>query len=490
MSKSLIRRAKNVVNGYSGTQVVLREATSNDSDGPSVELLDEIADRSFDNVSFFEIMDMLDKRLNDKGKNWRHVAKSLTVLDYLVRCGSENCVPWVRENLYIIKTLREFTHEDEFGIDQGQIVRVKARELTSLLLDDERLREERQLRQRDRRPRRRRTPDMDDDLQRALEESKLTAEQEEEDRRRRYEMYDNSNDDLQTAIQLSKEEEELKRLRELQRQQQMQQAQGEMFGYGQQPQQPALYYDVFGNPITAEEYLQYQQQMNEQLAQQQLAQQQFLAQQQYLAMQQQQDQQALAQQQYLQSLAQQQQQQQQPLATGSNNPFALGAQSKTTEAPSPQPVQPPRSEQRLQNLPPQSAMSAPQQPLRQTRTGNQSISDKYSDLNNLLASGSGLDTFGNTGQTRIPAQHTKTGTFINSQGTGYKQVTNEAPQGKKNPFLAQQYTGLPSTSVVPSYTGYGFGNGNANIQQQPHQQSATHFAGSGTADQGVSLIDL
>ena len=31
-------------------------------------------------TEFMEVMDMLDRRLNDKGKNWRHVAKSLTVL--------------------------------------------------------------------------------------------------------------------------------------------------------------------------------------------------------------------------------------------------------------------------------------------------------------------------------------------------------------------------------------------------------------------------
>jgi hypothetical protein len=41
---------------------------------------------------FVEIMEMLDKRLNDKGKNWRHVFKSLTLLDYLLHAGSENVV--------------------------------------------------------------------------------------------------------------------------------------------------------------------------------------------------------------------------------------------------------------------------------------------------------------------------------------------------------------------------------------------------------------
>jgi len=65
-------------------------------------------------------MDMLDKRLNDKGKNWRHVLKSLKVLDYCLHEGSELVVNWARKNVYIIKTLREFQHIDEDGRDVGQ----------------------------------------------------------------------------------------------------------------------------------------------------------------------------------------------------------------------------------------------------------------------------------------------------------------------------------------------------------------------------------
>ncbi|SCU93607.1 LAMI_0E14972g1_1 [Lachancea mirantina] len=468
MSKSLIRKAKNVVNGYSTIQVLVREATSNDPEGPSPELLDVIAERSYDSVEFFELMDMLDKRLNDKGKNWRHVAKSLTTLDYLVRDGSENCVLWCKENLYLIKTLREFMHEDEMGQDQGQLVRIKAKELTSLLLDEERLREEREMRSRNRRPRRRRTSNgYDDDLQRALEESRITAEEEEAERRRRQEGYGDG--ELETALQLSKEEEELRRLRQMQQQQRVQQPTGYMFAQPTQPAQP-MYYDIFGNPISAEEYLQFQQQQAQQ-AQQELAMQQYqqqMAEQQYLAQQ--------------QAFLQQQQQQQQfaqsqmPLPTGSNNPFALGngANQNSTPvvpaAPARPPTEPLRNEQAML-----------QQPLKQTRTGNQSISDKYSELNNLLASGTGIDTFGNTGDARVPAQHTKTGTFINSQGTGYKQVSNEP---KNNPFLGTQYTGLPSTSIAPAYTGYGFGNQSSQPSQHNRMQQGP------TPDQGVSLIDL
>lgn len=171
--------------GYSSVQVLVRNATANSDDEISRDELDEICQQTYSNAEFFDVMDMLDKRINDKGKYWRHVAKSLTVLDYLVRFGSENCVLWCKENLYIIKTLKEFRYEDETGVDKGQIIRVKAKELTSLLMDDERLQEERKMNGRGNNRRQKSNRDSyDSDLQRAIEASKDTAADEEARRKR------------------------------------------------------------------------------------------------------------------------------------------------------------------------------------------------------------------------------------------------------------------------------------------------------------------
>ncbi|EJT44980.1 ENT1-like protein [Saccharomyces kudriavzevii IFO 1802] len=447
MSKQFVRSAKNLVKGYSSTQVLVRNATSNDNHQVSKDSLIELAEKSYDSADFFEIMDMLDKRLNDKGKYWRHIAKALTVLDYLIRFGSENCVLWCKENLYIIKTLKEFRHEDDEGVDQGQIVRVKAKELTTLLSDDERLNEERNMniKGRSRKGRKRRgtgrNDEDDDDLQRAIDASRMTAE---EDERRR-----KQDEDYETALQLSKEEEELKRLQDLQRMQQV---------HAQQQQQQPMYYDIFGNPITPEEYAQFQLQQQQQQLQQQQQQQEAMY---YDVFGNPISPEELAhfqQQQYIASLQQQQQ-------VPSNNPFAKPNQEVT-------------SQKQDQSFMASSSMQQQQQqqPLTQTRTGNQSMTDKYGKLNELLATGTGIDTFGNVGDSRVPAQHTKTGTFINSQGTGYRQVSNDP---KQNPFLNSQYTGLPSTNIVPTQTGYGFGN-------QPQQQSQNNRSNS----QGYTLIDL
>ena len=156
----VLRSVKNVTKGYSSVQVKVRNgkrahpptnmllshpislvfaATSNDPWGPTGTDMADIArityNRSVDfpiatplqprklmkssSTDFYEVMDMLDKRLNDKGKNWRHVLKSLKVLDYCLHEGSELVVTWARKNIYIIKTLREFIYLDEDGRDVG-----------------------------------------------------------------------------------------------------------------------------------------------------------------------------------------------------------------------------------------------------------------------------------------------------------------------------------------------------------------------------------
>lgn len=156
--------------------------------------------------------------------------QALTVLDYLLHAGSENVVIYFKDNIYIIKTLKEFQFVDEYGKDQGANVRQKAKDITNLLQDDSRLREERRTRanmrdrlvggqnnfdefgapenvngnendhRRSRDVPRQRPAREDDELKRAIEESKRSLV--EEQARAAEE------NDLQKAIDLSKAEEE------------------------------------------------------------------------------------------------------------------------------------------------------------------------------------------------------------------------------------------------------------------------------------------
>lgn len=89
--------------------------------GPTGPEMAEIAGMTFNSrEDFEEIMDMIDRRLNDKGKNWRHVFKSLMLLDYIVHEGSDAVVRWCEKNVYVIRTLGEFQYIDENGLDVGR----------------------------------------------------------------------------------------------------------------------------------------------------------------------------------------------------------------------------------------------------------------------------------------------------------------------------------------------------------------------------------
>jgi len=136
------RNIKNVAHNYTDSQVKVREATSNDPWGPSSTMMSEIADLTYNVVAFTEIMQMIWKRLNDHGKNWRHVYKALVLLEYLIKTGSEKVAQQCKENIYAIQTLKDFQYLDD-NKDQGINVREKAKSLVALLKDDERLRNER-----------------------------------------------------------------------------------------------------------------------------------------------------------------------------------------------------------------------------------------------------------------------------------------------------------------------------------------------------------
>lgn len=194
-----------------------------------------------------------------------------------------------------------------------------------------------------------------------------------------------------------------------------------------------------------------------------------------------------------------------PAATGSNNPFASSfgrpqLQQQQTSPPSlsslaEQKTATPFTTQ-LSPFNPIASYSSPQAP----QTTQKEQNPQHARLNALLASGDGMDTFGNTGEMRIPAQHTAPGTFVNSAGQGLNRL--HATQTGNNPFFNQQITGQQTgagvaygvqqpSRMVPAQTGpaglnsFGgssFGQTNNNpFGAQQHQ---------GQGQGGGSLIDL
>ncbi|KAF5352903.1 hypothetical protein D9758_007886 [Tetrapyrgos nigripes] len=482
VAKGGLRVIKNYTKGYSDTQAKVRDATSNDPWGPSGTQMNEIAQLTYNQGDFVEIMEMLDKRLNDKGKNWRHVFKSLTVLDYCLHQGSENVVIYFRDNIYIIKTLKEFQFLDEEGKDQGANVRQKAKDITNLLQDEARLRHERRTRahMRDRMIRgasgaededpgdensSRRLPNGggrkndDDDLRRAIEESKKSLAQDRLTAEER---------DLQQAIKLSQEEEDKRNkavedtnasalfddANQLPAQNNnpfptMQMSDPTPYTVGLQPQftsfNPMQPQFTSFNPY--QQQLQQQQEQAEYLRQQELFQQQqqqlqqeeWMRQQMMLQQQQQQQQQLQQQQMFL---AQQQPIMAQPTGFGSNNPFALQTQSPSSPPPS-NSLQPPsfnlqgtyanNPTDNLSNLSNNSSFSQSpspgpsqgQQPGRLVQVRTRDNENK--ELANLFADREGgQDTFGNVGMLRY------------GHGNAGRLVSHQTGNPMHNPFAMQQ----------------------------------------------------
>ena len=439
--------------------------------------------------------------------------QSLTLLDYCLHAGSENVVIYFRDNVYVIKTLKEFQYVDEYGKDQGANVRQKAKDITNLLSDDSRLREERRSRahMRDRmtsrspvdetelgdenerrRTRTRQNPrgnPTDDDLSKAIEESKRTAAAEgghltAEER------------DLQEALRLSREEEEKrKKASQDSTESALFDDNNQLYvtnilispyllsvlgrpapnnGFplidaSSQPQFAGLQpqYTVVQPQLTA--FNPWQQQAQQEAMQAQWAQQQaeWMRQQQDLQLQQQaqlqlaqQQEEWLRQQQQQQLFLQQQQQQQQPqmflqpqanplvaqpTGFGSNNPFAP---AQPTSTPSPIPFSPPQQNSMPSfNLPgtfenrtngmspsprPSPASQATNLPKANPQKGPTRADQEHSHLANLLANADdGVDTFGNYGQLRCVS----TSIFLSHRSKFSLQVWCRDEQDRNEPFL-------------------------------------------------------
>lgn len=449
-------------------------------------------------------------------------------------------------------------------VTNSRKVRVAAKELTALILDEDRLRAERSDRRSwksrvtgleefapqhaepahgNRRQRERRVANDEEDAEYrlAIEASKY---QEEEDRKKREsrQHVTDDDDDLQKAIKLSQEEEERRR-KELEEsnahslfdddpvpQQQTSQPQYTGFNQGYQQGNPV---DFFANPIDqnqpqntgymANAYTGFPQQgqptgfqtnlttgfgapMNMDPYGQQQNQQQQMAFQQpqptgfnpYLQQQPQMPQQSLSSPASPEPTLQpgsnnpwathnNQAQALQPTPTGSNNPFAQFSRPQSAR---PNPIS------SLGSLPEQKTLNtfSSQPQLQQQNSFPQAqpafnppqkeMSEHENRLNSLLATGDGMDTFGNTGNLRIPAQHTAPGTFVNSAGAGVARINAEATGN--NPFLRQQFTGMPTVNYgaqMPAATGPAGLNGQTNNpfaahpapQQQQQNQDLIQF---------------
>nr|XP_010920459.1 clathrin interactor EPSIN 2 isoform X2 [Elaeis guineensis] len=139
--RDLKREVNKKVLKVPGIEQKVLDATSNEAWGPHGSHLADIAQATRNYHEYQIIMVIIWKRINDTGKNWRHVYKALTVLEYLVAHGSERVIDEIREHAYQISTLSDFQYIDSSGRDQGSNVRRKSQSLVALVNSKERIQE-------------------------------------------------------------------------------------------------------------------------------------------------------------------------------------------------------------------------------------------------------------------------------------------------------------------------------------------------------------
>lgn len=185
-----------------------------------------------------------------------------------------------------------------------------------------------------------------------------------------------------------------------------------------------------------------------------------------------------------------------PMATGSNNPFAAARPQIQQQQTSPPSLSSLAEQKATTNFNNQSSYNpiANYQAPQQTATQQKPMNPQHERLNALLASGEGMDTFGNTGDLRIPSQHTAPGTFVSNSGSGLNKL--HSSQTGNNPFFSQQFTGAPlqqqgGFGMAPAQTGpAGAGGFGSSPFGQPNNNPFGGQQQRPGQPQSGSLIDL
>ncbi|XP_068648700.1 clathrin interactor EPSIN 1-like [Aristolochia californica] len=117
------------------------DATNNEPWGPHGSVLAEIAQATKKFVDCQMVMNVLWTRLTDTARNWRHVYKALSVIEYLVANGSERAVDDIVEHSFQISSLSSFEYVEPNGKDMGINVRKKVETIMGLLNNKDKIQE-------------------------------------------------------------------------------------------------------------------------------------------------------------------------------------------------------------------------------------------------------------------------------------------------------------------------------------------------------------
>jgi hypothetical protein len=96
----------------------LTEATLNDSSFASISLLNEISSRTDNREDCDLIVRHCAKILTLKPKLWKKIQKGLSLIEHIIKTGSQDFIDKMKEERDKIKNLEDFSYEED-GIDRG-----------------------------------------------------------------------------------------------------------------------------------------------------------------------------------------------------------------------------------------------------------------------------------------------------------------------------------------------------------------------------------
>ncbi len=96
----------------------LAEATTNDSSFASISLLNEISSRTDNREDCDLVVRHCAKILTLKPKLWKKIQKGLSLIEHVMKTGSQDFIDKMKEERDKLKNLEDFSFEED-GIERG-----------------------------------------------------------------------------------------------------------------------------------------------------------------------------------------------------------------------------------------------------------------------------------------------------------------------------------------------------------------------------------
>ena len=96
----------------------LAEATTNDSSFASISLLNEISSRTDNREDCDLVLRHCAKILTLKPKLWKKIQKGLSLIEHIIKIGSQDFIDKMKDERDKLKNLEDFSYEED-GIDRG-----------------------------------------------------------------------------------------------------------------------------------------------------------------------------------------------------------------------------------------------------------------------------------------------------------------------------------------------------------------------------------